>query len=104
MWKTKTVAFLFLSFTGFMILKPIKNILAFNLSVVAKLCSDVFDLLGIGSPHSSTIKHLQYPNLFLSWIPPCPSWVRFHPCLYRPRVFFFLDIGSIFVIKRVVVD
>lgn len=85
MWKTKTIAFLFLSLTGFMILKPIENVLSFDLAIVAELGSDVFNLLGIRSPHSSTIKHLQYPYLFLGWIPSCSSWMRFHSCLEGRR-------------------
>lgn len=34
----------FLSFSSFMILKPIENIFAFNLTVPSKLCCDLLDL------------------------------------------------------------
>lgn len=81
--ETETVALLFLTLSCFVVLKPIKHILAFDLAVVAELGGDVLDLLRIGSPHSSPIKRLQYPNLFLRGIPPRTPGVRLHLVLHR---------------------
>lgn len=58
MAETKTVAFLFLSLPGFMVLKPVEHILPFYLPVLPQLCCDLFYLLRIWSSHSSSVQHL----------------------------------------------
>ena len=83
MGKTKTIAFLLLPLASLVVLKPVKDVFALDLSKLTKLSRDLFDLLSIRSPHSSPIQCLQYPYLFLRWVPPCPSWVRFN--LHPPK-------------------
>ncbi|KAL3840424.1 hypothetical protein ACJIZ3_025015 [Penstemon smallii] len=55
-----------------MILEPIKHVFPFNFPILAELCSDLFDLLGVRGAHSTPVQHFQDSYLFLRWIPPRP--------------------------------
>lgn len=60
----------------FMVLKPVKHILAFNLSKMRKMGSDVLNLWSIRSSNSTPIHFLQNHQLLRRWAPSCGSCWR----------------------------
>lgn len=74
--EAEAVALLLLSLAGFVVLEPVEHVLSFDLPKLAELSRDLLYLLRVRSAHSSPVQSLQYPYLFLRWIPPCPSRVR----------------------------
>jgi len=61
-----------LPLTSFMVLKPIKDILAFNLAVLSKPSRDLLNLSSIWGPNTfDVVQFLQYSYLVSSGSPPC---------------------------------
>ena len=59
-----------LSVSCFVILKPVEDVLAFNLAIEREVGSDLLNLRSIGSSHSSPIHFLQDHELLWGWTPP----------------------------------
>lgn len=59
-----------LSVSCFVILKPVEDVLAFNLAIEREVGSDLLNLRSIGCSHSSPIHFLQDHELLWGWTPP----------------------------------
>lgn len=69
----------FLAVSGLVILEPVKDVFALNLTVEREVGGDLLNLGGGGSSQTSPVEFLQYHQLLWSWTPSCVAgWAHLH--------------------------
>lgn len=61
----------FLAVPGLVVLEPVKDVFALNLTVEREVGGDLLYLGGARSSHTSPVQFLQYHQLLWSWTPSC---------------------------------